>query len=172
MVAADVQLCYYQSDLCDLKPEEVDWKAGTYHPQTVKEKDEENVPEVCYLLWPETFQALKEWGSQAGERVFTDGRQAADTGAIRYRGEGVRQTAGETGRDDVKLKQIRKTTTNILNGKIDYGAYVRYYGGWAPMGVADNRTWFRRQPVMDEMSEVPAAAVVGFEHDAPPKLPR
>ena len=89
---------YYQSDLADLKPSEVDWKAGRITRKRSKEKDEENVPEVCYRLWPETFQALKQWGSTKGERVFTDGRKAADTGAIRYRGEGVCQTAEEAGR--------------------------------------------------------------------------
>ena len=144
---------YYQSDISDLKPSEVNWKIGRITRKRSKEKDEENVPEVCYRLWPETFKALKEWGSNKGDRVFTDDGKPL----IRKRSDIVAREFAKLreklGVEDVTLKQIRKTTTNILNGNTAYGAYVRYYGGWGPEGVPDTIYLITPQPIMDEMSE-------------------
>ena len=144
---------YYQSDLADLKPGEVDWTAGRITRKRSKEKDEENVPEVCYRLWPETFKALKEWGSTKGDRVFTDDGKPLIRGRSDVVAREFAKLREKLGVDEVKLKQVRKTTTNILNGNTAYGAYVRYYGGWSPMGVADINYLVAPQPVMDEMSE-------------------
>ena len=41
---------YYQSELADLRPSEVDWKAGRITRKRSNEKDEKKVPKVCYLL--------------------------------------------------------------------------------------------------------------------------
>jgi integrase len=144
---------YYQSDLSDLKPSEVEWKAGRITRKRSKEKDEENVPEVCYRLWPESFQALKEWGNNKGDRVFTDNGKPLIRGRSDIVAREFAKLREKLGVDEVKLKQIRKTTTNILNGNTAYGAYVRYFGGWSPMGVADINYLVPPQPVMDEMSE-------------------
>jgi integrase len=143
---------YYQSDLSDLKPSEVDWMDKRITRKRSKEKDEENVPEVCYLLWKESFQGLKEWGSRKGDRVFTDDGKPLIQGRSDVVAREFAKLRKKLGVDEIKLKQIRKTSTNILNGNISYGAYVRYYGGWSPMGVADTNYLVPPHPIMDEMS--------------------
>jgi hypothetical protein len=144
--------CYYQSDLSDLKPSEVNWKTHTVTRKRSKEKDEKKVPKVCYLLWPETFKAMMEWGNDKGERVFTDNGEPLIQGRSDVVAREFASLRKKLGFTDIKLKQIRKTSTNILNGKAVYGAYVRYYGGWAPFGVADKSYLVPPQPIMDEMS--------------------
>ncbi len=72
--------CYYQSDLSDLQPTEVDWKKGTIRRKRSKERDEVKVPTVQYKLWTETFAAMKQWGSRTGDTVFTDGSKPLVSG--------------------------------------------------------------------------------------------
>jgi len=152
---------YYQSDLSDLKPSEVAWKAGRITRKRSKEKDEENVPEVCYPLWPETLQALNQWGNNKGDRVFTNDGKPLIQGRSDIVAREFAKLRKKLGVDEVKLKQIRKTSTNILNGNIAYGAYVRYYGGWSPMGVADTNYLVPPQPIMDEMADYLRQQLVG-----------
>jgi integrase len=144
--------CYYQGDLADLTPSEVNWKAHTITRKRSKEKNEKRVPKVRYPLWPETFDSMVKWGNTKGERVFTDDGKPLIQGRsdVIAREFATLRTKLDV---DVKLKQIRKTSTNILLANKPYGPYVRCYGGWSPQGVADKFYLVPPQPIMDEMSE-------------------
>ncbi len=48
------------TDLAGLKKSEVDLKEGTLTRKRVKTGDNDNVPIVCYKLWPETLKLLKK----------------------------------------------------------------------------------------------------------------
>ena len=58
-----------QRDISDLKDEEVDWNAGRIRRKRSKTANHDNVPVVEYLLWPRTFDLLKEYRS-GGELVL------------------------------------------------------------------------------------------------------
>ncbi len=49
-----------QKDISDLLISEVDWEVGRIVRKRSKTSDEENVPVVNYLLWPETIRLLRQ----------------------------------------------------------------------------------------------------------------
>ncbi len=62
-----------QKDIADLHVSEVDWKAGRIIRKRSKTKDCKSVPTVDYLLWPETFNLLRqERNLQSIDRVLTN----------------------------------------------------------------------------------------------------
>ena len=57
--------CGYRStDISDLRDDQVDWTEGRIKRKRSKTENHEDVPEVDYKLWPETFSLLKS-GDQA-----------------------------------------------------------------------------------------------------------
>ena len=59
-----------QSDISDLRHEEVDWRAGRLGRKRSKTKKHGDVPVVVYKLWPETFTLLKQQRTNDPERVL------------------------------------------------------------------------------------------------------
>jgi hypothetical protein len=69
-----------QKDIADLLPTEVDWDVGRITRRRSKTDKFANVPEVRYLLWPETLRLLRQERSGTGsERVLVNEKGAAAT---------------------------------------------------------------------------------------------
>jgi len=66
-----------QKDVSDLKPEEIDFEAGTITRKRSKTKDVESVPVVCYRLWDETHRLLKAHAHRTGNHALTNARGGA-----------------------------------------------------------------------------------------------
>jgi len=61
-----------QQDLSDLRPEEIDWSAGTITRRRSKTQHNEHTPIVCYRLWRETWTLLQQHGNRTrGHALLT-----------------------------------------------------------------------------------------------------
>jgi integrase len=134
----------YQSDVADLRQEEVDWTLGTIRRKRSKTRRIRNAPEVRYKLWPETFLLLQQYRSQADWVLVSDeGNKLVDYGLAngklkRYDliEDGFRRAKTKAGVDK-PLKSFRKTSANLLEGHPVYQRFVRYFLGQAPDSVAE-----------------------------------
>lgn len=59
---------FRQSDVSTLTPEMFD---GKYITRKRKKTEKTNAPEVSWILWPETIQAIEEFKNESGELLFT-----------------------------------------------------------------------------------------------------
>lgn len=138
-----------QVDISDLAPREVDWKLGTITRKRSKEKDEENVPTVCWKLWPTTLELLKRFGRRDGDRVL-----------VNENGTPLRQVCVKTKKniDNVRssferllhklkkdrpagktFKHLRKTaSTQLKKSREGFGQYAQYFLCHAPDNQADS----------------------------------
>jgi integrase len=139
-----------QVDISDLAPKEVNWKAGTITRKRSKEKDEENVPVVCWRLWPSTLKLLKQERAKSGDRVLTN----EVGGPLRSWEDGKNKdnvrSAYERLNRKLKIKEpkgkrrtfksLRKTAATVLGSDSEhgYGRYAQYFLGHAPDNTADS----------------------------------
>ena len=147
-----------QRDISDLKDEEVDWNAGRIRRKRSKTANHDNVPVVEYLLWPRTFDLLKEYRS-GGELVLLtesgrpwvrtdlkDGKLVkSDSVASCYiwlkkRLKGFSKP----------LKQLRKTAASLLDTHPVYGRYAQLFLGQSPRSIADKHYVQPSQVLFDE----------------------
>jgi integrase len=63
-----------QKDIADLRQSEVDWIEGRITRKRSKTNHHEDVPIVCYQLWPETFELLKARRSRHPKLALTNRR--------------------------------------------------------------------------------------------------
>jgi len=156
---------FYQSDIAALKPPEVDWKRGTVTRKRTKEEDEENAPEVCWKLWPETLEGMKRNRSECKDLVFlnergnplrtwntsSEGRESNNDN-IRNAFERLQNKLGIKRTDPRRktLKHIRKTAASLLGTRKDYKPYAQYFLGQAPDNVADSSYVVPDQATFDE----------------------
>ena len=126
-----------QNDMADLKPSEVDWERGYLTRKRTKTEKHENVPTVSYQLWPQTFDALKEFGNRKGELLLTrtDGKRLvvgrSDSVRILYR------RLSEKLGINVGPKILRKTAASKLGSHETFGRYAQHFLGHSPRTVAD-----------------------------------
>lgn len=137
-----------QKDISDLRPEEVDWKAGKVTRRRSKTKDAEGVPTVSYPLWAETFRLLKKFGNREGASVLTneDGGPLKveelrngklvkiDNIAVAYHRLCVKLKI----KTKKPLKLLRKTSPTALESNKDFAHCARYFLAHSPRGVADS----------------------------------
>ena len=126
-----------QSDICELKHTDVNWRKRTVTIRRNKTERYPNVPEVTYPLWPETFLLLKKHRSKHPELVLVGttgnplksgrGESPGDTIRCAYNTL-TKRTMGIANRKPLKL--IRKTASNELHKKYPY--HSNYFLGHAP----------------------------------------
>jgi hypothetical protein len=68
----------YQSDIAEMRKDEVDWKRSTLTRARSKTR-ERNGPVVTYKLLPETFSLLKKRRAKKSELVLISGDPPNDT---------------------------------------------------------------------------------------------
>ncbi len=138
---------FTQKDISDLQHDEVDWRAGIIRRKRSKTKDFENVPEVAYKLWPETFRLLQEYrrpklphvlANENGGTLVTatlkeDGRlhkvDNIHTGYFR-----LCRRVGIKGRP---FKSLRKTSATLLRGNPQFTGLEDLFLGHAPRRMSD-----------------------------------
>jgi integrase len=152
-----------QKDCTDLRPDEVDWKAGYVERRRSKTRHVKNAPVVRYKLWPATLDLLLRcYGG--GDRVITTSRGTP------YVREGMK--AGRRDRCDsfwshfqlVKRrvqraglpdfngspKGVRKMAATILGSHPAHSRFVGHFLGHAPQSVADRHYNRLDQAAFDE----------------------
>jgi hypothetical protein len=139
-----------QKDISDLRHDEVDWTLGRIRRKRSKTRDHDDVPEVDYKLWPETFRLLKACRSdpkmQESVLVTEKGKPLMPKGlaedgrltksdniqsAYRYLGKRLGILKPKA------LKLLRKTSASKLESHGEYGRYVSHFLGHAPRTVKD-----------------------------------
>lgn len=142
-----IGLGMYQSDLGDLRQDEVDWDAGLVTRARSKTKDR-GAPVVTYKLWPETFDLLKRHRASSGPLVLTDdnGRPIVErwmeNGKMLKRDSidpAWRRVARKMGKTNHRLgmKHLRKTAASILGTHPSFKYYGAHFLGHSPKGVTD-----------------------------------
>jgi integrase len=148
---------FTQMDVADLLDEEVEWNAGRITRKRSKTGDKESTPEVCYLLWPETFRLLKKFRSGEKRVLLTE------TGRTLLRQE---LRGGKLVRADLiasnyaklqirlgfkkPLKQLRKTAASLLGENPQYGRFAQYFLGHAPQSISERHYVRPSQALFDE----------------------
>ncbi len=133
----------YQSDISDLRREEIDWERGVITRRRSKRRRGGLV--VAYKLWPETLELLGRFGSPDGERVLTseDGNplvqyKASGGDLDRYDliGQAYRNLRERVGIDK-PLKVFRKTSADILEKHKEYGRFYSFFLAHAPKSLGE-----------------------------------
>jgi integrase len=138
---------FYQSDIAELKQEEVDWTAGIITRKRSKTDDREETPTVRWKLWPITFELLKKHRSAHLELALLTNRGKP------WVEKSLRETDGKLSKTDkivsnyrrliertgiVKpLKTIRKTSANLLESHKDHARFADYFLGHAATSIKD-----------------------------------
>ena len=134
-----------QTDISDLRQDEVEWVEGRITRKRSKTSDKDDVPTVNYKLWPLTFDLLKMYRSddpeialltEAGNRWVSksliEGRlRKADNIASCY--VHLKKKAATK----KSLKLIRKTSATIIEGHAEFGRYKSHFLGHSPRTIAD-----------------------------------
>jgi integrase len=137
-----------QKDISDLKKIEVDWEAGRITRKRSKTKTEDNVPEVSYLLWDETYRLLQKHRSQVSERVLVNAvggplkvEELRPNGRVR-KIDNIK-TAYDRLTEKLRLnkakppKVFRKSAATKLEEHEVYGRFSQYFLGHSPRSVAE-----------------------------------
>lgn len=135
---------FTQIDISDLKPSEVDWKAGRIKRKRSKTDHEEDVPIVDYPLWPETFALLQEYGHREGDHaLLTESgrcwvRDYLKPDGRRSKVDNIKSNFAhlkKRGKLNYSLKRLRKTSSTLL-GKDHPDSLVTLFLGQSPRTIA------------------------------------
>jgi integrase len=148
---------FTQADVSDLGDEEVDWQSGRITRKRSKTGEWENVPVVCYKLWPQTFELLKKYRSGTERVLLTESGKAyvrkelvsgklvkADNIASNYTHLKKRLKFRKP------LKLLRKTAATLLESHPNYGRFTSFFLGHAPQSVKDRHYAQPSQELFDE----------------------
>ena len=136
-----------QKDISDLRPVEVDDKIGQITRKRSKTREHANVPEVSYLLWPETLALLQqERSSPESERVLLNERggplwseELSKDG--KYKKNDNVRTAFDRLRRKLRLvkplKSLKKTSASLLRASKEYKGLEDLFLGHAPQSMSD-----------------------------------
>ena len=113
------------------------------------------MPEVCWKLWPRTFQLLKKFRSNDPEhvllnengtplRVFDGGRNVDN---VRSAYERLCWKVGYKGRS---LKHLRKTAATKLASRPSYRPYCQHFLCQSPQNTADAAYVNPSQKIFDQ----------------------
>lgn len=134
----------YQSDISDLKHDEVDWGGQTITRRRSKRKKQGRL--VTYRLWPETFDLLVRFRTEGSDRVLLSEEgnplvlykidKAEDLNRYDLINQAYRNLCKRVG---IKkpLKVFRKTAANKLEHHREYGRYYPYFLAHSPRGVSE-----------------------------------
>lgn len=140
-----LNLGYLQTDISELRHEDVDWKQGFVEKKRHKTERYKHVPTVRYKLWTETFDLLKKHQSSDPERVLvTEDGKPLKQSRIKANGklhktsaitEAWKRLAKKT--NTMKpVKLIRKTAADLLDGHQEHGRYSLHFLGHSSRSVA------------------------------------
>lgn len=148
-----------QKDMSDLRPSEVDWKAGTITRKRSKTAKHAGVPVVKYGLWKETFQLLRKHRAEGALTVLTND----DGGPLKVE---VLDSTGKLQKIDnvasafarlrrkvgipKPLKLFRKTSATLLKSSKQFSGVETLFLGHSPRTVSDRHYSQAPQALLDE----------------------
>src|SRR5262249_3563906 len=129
-----------QTDISELRQNEVDWAEGRIIRKRSKTKDEEEVPTVNYKLWPLTFELLRQYRSDDAEFVLLteSGRRWVDKRLVAGRLVKADNIAScyvwlkKRTKFKKALKLVRKTSASLIESHREYGRYKSHFLGHTP----------------------------------------
>lgn len=138
-----------QQDIAQLRHDEVDWKVGRITRKRSKTKAHDNVPEVNYKLWPETFRLLKKHRSKHPTLTLTNRKltplksEEIVNGKVK-KTDNIRSAFNRVVRNleipnvaKKPMKLLRKTAATKLGEHPEYAKFAQHFLGHAPATVAD-----------------------------------
>jgi integrase len=153
---------FTQKDCTDLRPEEVDWKAGYIERRRSKSSHVKNAPVVRYKLWPPALALLFKVRGD-GDRVITTIRGSAYVREGFKNGRRVRcdsfwsyfklaKRRVQKVMPDFKgsPKGVRKMAATLLGSHPAHGRYVQHFLGHSPGSIADRHYARIDQAAFDE----------------------
>ncbi len=135
---------FTQIDISDLKPSEVDWKAGRIKRKRSKTEDHEDVPVVDYPLWPETWELLQKYGKRDGKHaLLTESGKTWVRDFIKPNGKRSKVDAIKSNyvhlakrlKYEFSMKLLRKTSATML-GRDQPDSIVTLFLGHSPRTIA------------------------------------
>ena len=141
-----------QADIAGLRWGEVDWEQGRISRKRSKTKNHENVPQVSYPLWEETFRLLVKYrndgrkgnpelalvnrdGGSLKTEVIRDGK-VRKSDCLKSAYDRLLRKLGIWGRHK-QMKSLRKTAASLLGSHAEYGRYAQHFLGHSPRTIAD-----------------------------------
>lgn len=148
-----------QKDIADLQTSEVDWEAGRIVRKRSKTRDFDSVPEVSYVLWPETLRLLSQERNPAdsgpvlvnanGRRLWYE--EVTDDGQLK-KIDNVRSAFNRL-RLKVKIskpfKSLKKTSATFIRNNKEYASLERLFLGHAPQSMSDRHYAQTPQTLLD-----------------------
>jgi integrase len=149
-----------QKDISDLLISEVDWEDGRIVRKRSKTSDEENVPVVNYLLWPETIRLLRQERSADSEGLVLLNFNGSPLLFEELTGEGRYKKT-----DNVKnaffrlckeagitkpLKSLKKTSSTLLRDNEKFTGLEGLFLGHAPQSMSDKHYSKVPQTLLDQ----------------------
>jgi integrase len=149
-----------QKDVADLLLKEVDWNAGYVKRKRSKTKDWKNVPEVRYVLWPETLRLLKQERSRKAtglvllnenekplwyEEVQPDGKLKKNDNIRNAFARLAKKTKIKK-----PLKSLKKTSASLIRGNSKYASLESLFLGHAPQSMSEKHYAATPQELLDE----------------------
>lgn len=134
-----------QVDISTLKPESVDWKAGTLTRKRGKTAHFERVPTVTYQLWDITIQLLKKLRSDDPNHLLLSSKGTTLRGEelrngklvrrdpIRVAFERLRKSLGQKG----DFKSLKKTSASLLRDHSEFNGVEAVFLDHAPKSMSD-----------------------------------
>jgi integrase len=151
---------FTQQDVSDLKDSEVDWQGGTITRRRSKTAQHENVPTVCYRLWPLTFELLQQYRSGTERVLLTESgrafvRKELVAGRL-VKSDNIRSNYAHLRRRlkfGKSLKLLRKTAATMLDSHPVYGRLTSLFLGHSPRSIKDRHYSAPSQELFDEAVE-------------------
>jgi integrase len=167
-----------QKDIADLDAAEVDWEAGRIIRKRSKTESHDNVPEVNYLLWPETRVLLARESSGNGAGRVLVNRDGGSLWIERYEAGKYQKTDNiknafdrlrkKTGIDK-SLISLKKTSSSRLRSSEKYNSVRGLFLGHADGNITDEHyadvpeslldraiEWLRLDLGIDRLDLIPA----------------
>jgi integrase len=147
-----------QADLANLRDHEVDWENGRITRRRTKTAYLASVPTVSYLLWPRTFELLKQYRSGKDRVLLAENgsllmnsRMNAEGGVTTTRPltrafQGFRKRTGFT----KSLKLIRKMSASLISQSAEYHDLASLFLGHAPRSMAERHYLQTPQARLDQ----------------------
>jgi integrase len=149
-----------QKDIADLNMPEVDWNSGRVNRKRSKTRESKNVPEVSYLLWPETLRLLilarspaetglvllNESGSPLWNLEVDANGKVKKNDNVRNAFERIRKKTG------IKkpFKSLKKTSASLIRNNSSYASLERLFLGHAPQSMSDRHYTLPPQTLLDD----------------------
>jgi integrase len=148
-----------QIDISELRQREVDWVHGRIIRKRSKTDHFDDVPEVDYVLWEETWELLLKFRQPEGDRVLltesgkTWVRDSIDQTGKRHKVDVIASNYAHLKRRlkvAEPLKRLRKTSSSMLGEHRVYGRFAQHFLGQSPRTVADRHYVKPSRELFDE----------------------